>query len=271
MTEYNYTKTPVDVNRLTLEIGESTITIVLDHIDLLGSALSIFFKANLSNDEKTTLDTIVANHSGEPLPDEYVSKVDVTNNRTIVQVDSWENFKSIAAKKEQSTLLQYEEKSDYYRIFFVEGGILLWEYTMLKSSLNEVTDFETNYINNCNREVEPSKVKNIKFIDISSSTTKSLWIPAYNKILLLYGIEIFGYCNATAESPFVLKIEIKINNDWKTLCGVKSISNRELTQSYSYGNELKSDKGDGTNPVLRVIVQSSSSLDFTISTIGIEF
>jgi len=114
-------------------------------------------------------------------------------------------------------------------------------------------------------------LKNIKFIDISSSTTKSLWIPVSDKTLLLYGIEIFGYCKATAQAPFVLKIEIKINNDWKTLCGVKSISNKEFTQSYSYENELKSDKGDGTNPVLRVTVQSSDSLDFTISTIGIEF
>jgi len=271
MTTYTYTKTPVNIDRLTLEIHESTITIILDHIDLLGSELSIFFKANLSNDEKTTLDTIVANHSGEPIPDTYVQKVDVTNIMNNIQVGSWENFKSIAVKKGQLSLLQYEATSDYYRIFFVEGGILLWEYIMSTGSLDEITDFLTNYIHNCNREVEPSTFKNIKFIDISSSTTKSLWIPASNKILLLYGIEIFGYCNATAQSPFVLKIEIKINNEWKTLCGVKSISNREFTQSYSYGNELKSDKGDGTNPVLRVTVQSSDSLNFTISTIGIEF
>jgi len=271
MTTYEYTKTPVDINRLTLEIQQSSITIVLDHITLLGSDVTIAFKVSISNEEKTTLDTIVANHSGEPLPDTYVQKVDVAITRNNVQVDSWENFKSIAAKKGQLALLQYEETSDHYRIFFVEGGILLWEYIMSTGSLDEITDFVTNYKNNCNREVEPSTVKNIKFVDISSSTTKSLWIPAPNKILLLYGIEIFGYCNATANAPFVLKIEIKINNEWKTLCGLKSISTREFTQSYNYANELKSDKGDGTIPVLRVTVKSSDSLDFTISTIGIEF
>ena len=107
MTTYTYTKTPVNIDRLTLEIHESTITIILDHIDLLGSELSIFFKANLSNDEKTTLDTIVANHSGEPIPDTYVQKVDVTNIMNNIQVGSWENFKSIAVKKGQLSLLQY--------------------------------------------------------------------------------------------------------------------------------------------------------------------
>jgi len=79
MTTYEYTKTPVDIDRLTLEIQQSSITIALDNITLLGSEVTIAFKADISNDEKTTLDTIVANHSGEPMPDDYVSKVDITN------------------------------------------------------------------------------------------------------------------------------------------------------------------------------------------------
>lgn len=79
MTTYEYTKTPVDIDRLTLEIQQSSITIALDNITLLGSEVTIAFKVAISNDEKTTLDTVVANHSGEPMPDDHVSKVDVTN------------------------------------------------------------------------------------------------------------------------------------------------------------------------------------------------
>jgi len=68
MTTYTYTKTPVALDRLTDEIRTSSITIALDNMTLLGDQLSITFKADLSTEEKSTLDTIVANHSGLPLP-----------------------------------------------------------------------------------------------------------------------------------------------------------------------------------------------------------
>ena len=62
----------VNLNRLTQEISNSSITISLSSMDSYGTVVNINFKADLSIDEKSTLDTIVANHSGESLPDEIV-------------------------------------------------------------------------------------------------------------------------------------------------------------------------------------------------------
>jgi len=72
MTTYSYVK-QVDIPRLTLEIQQSNITIVLDHITTVGTNVDIVFRADLSVGEKTTLDTIVENHSGLPLPTEAQS------------------------------------------------------------------------------------------------------------------------------------------------------------------------------------------------------
>lgn len=66
-TTYSYTKT-TDIPRLTQEIGTSSIVTALDHMNLTGTALSIIFKDILSTADNTTLDAVVAAHSGLPLP-----------------------------------------------------------------------------------------------------------------------------------------------------------------------------------------------------------
>lgn len=68
MTEYDYTKSPCAIDRLTQEIQQSNIVTSLAHCNLFGDALTIFFNADLSGPDKTTLDAIVAAHSGVPLP-----------------------------------------------------------------------------------------------------------------------------------------------------------------------------------------------------------
>jgi len=64
--EYPYVKA-VDIPRLTAEITASTIVTALDYINVAGTNVSIFFKATLSGDDNTTLDTLVANHVNTPL------------------------------------------------------------------------------------------------------------------------------------------------------------------------------------------------------------
>jgi len=64
--QYSYVK-EVNADRLKYEIQESTITIALDYIQVSGSTVTIVFKVDLSSDEKTLLDTIVTNHSPEPI------------------------------------------------------------------------------------------------------------------------------------------------------------------------------------------------------------
>jgi hypothetical protein len=59
----------VDINRLTKEIRESDIVTALDYINVSEDDCDIWFKDALSAGDQTILDGIVANHSGEPLPD----------------------------------------------------------------------------------------------------------------------------------------------------------------------------------------------------------
>lgn len=66
-TTYSYTKA-TDIPRLTTEILASSITTVLDHMNLTGTALDIIFKDVLSTADQTTLDAVVTAHSGLPLP-----------------------------------------------------------------------------------------------------------------------------------------------------------------------------------------------------------
>jgi hypothetical protein len=74
MTEYIYNisdfpNDKVSSDRLNLEIHSSAITISLDHIDTNSLLAMIYFKTDLSISEKEILDTIIANHSGETLPE----------------------------------------------------------------------------------------------------------------------------------------------------------------------------------------------------------
>jgi len=74
-TEYTYSVTSdfpnqkVNIPRLTQEIDDSEITVKLadDGISVVADTCSIWFMAALDGSNKSTLDTIVANHSGEPL------------------------------------------------------------------------------------------------------------------------------------------------------------------------------------------------------------
>jgi hypothetical protein len=71
MYSYNLNNFPnrkYNLDRLTKEISDSSITIALDHLNGGGDSVLIFFKAELSVAEKSTLDLIIANHSGEILP-----------------------------------------------------------------------------------------------------------------------------------------------------------------------------------------------------------
>jgi hypothetical protein len=58
----------VATDRLTLEIQRSSIVIALDYIETDSGDCNIWFKDALPSMDVTTLDGIVATHSGEPLP-----------------------------------------------------------------------------------------------------------------------------------------------------------------------------------------------------------
>jgi len=57
----------VDTQRLTQEIQQSSIVTAVDRIDCLGDTCDVWFKAELSAEDQSTLDGLAAVHSGEQL------------------------------------------------------------------------------------------------------------------------------------------------------------------------------------------------------------
>jgi hypothetical protein len=58
----------VDTARLEQELVRSSITIALDHINQDGNSIVVVYKMALQPAEKGLLDTLIGQHSGEPLP-----------------------------------------------------------------------------------------------------------------------------------------------------------------------------------------------------------
>lgn len=76
-TEFTYSinsdfSNGVATDRLTSEIRVSSIAVALDRIDTVGDDCIIIFKASLSGTEESTLNSVVAAHSGLALPSEVL-------------------------------------------------------------------------------------------------------------------------------------------------------------------------------------------------------
>ena len=67
--EYNYTHSDFDVGQLAQEVTSSTITVALDNITSQENDISIYFKAELSSGEWTTLSGVVSAHTRDPAYD----------------------------------------------------------------------------------------------------------------------------------------------------------------------------------------------------------
>lgn len=67
---YQFPNQKVSTDRLLLEINESAIIIAISRIDTYNNIVDIVFKDELSSDDLNLLNTIVSNHSGDPLPEE---------------------------------------------------------------------------------------------------------------------------------------------------------------------------------------------------------
>lgn len=78
----------VSLDRITKEISESSIVIALEQISNSGDVCDIWFKDTLSGTDETTLNTIVAAHSGELLPDNTPQKVELYKGASAVPTAS---------------------------------------------------------------------------------------------------------------------------------------------------------------------------------------
>lgn len=77
MADFKYTYTlsdfpndKVDLDTLQDQVRASAITVSLDYIGTEGVDVNFFFKAELDSTDQLVLDNVVANHSGEPEPEE---------------------------------------------------------------------------------------------------------------------------------------------------------------------------------------------------------
>ena len=89
MAVYNFSKSPVNIDRLTLEINGSSISsAVYQYTNYRTPALDIYFNNDLSGTDQTTLSNIVASHTGAPVyvPAGFVAVADGAGSIEYVQV-----------------------------------------------------------------------------------------------------------------------------------------------------------------------------------------
>lgn len=72
MAEYDYTLSPCAIDSLRQQIELSAIATPIDHVNLFGAALSVFFPSALSDGDKAILDGLIAAHDGTPLAGDYI-------------------------------------------------------------------------------------------------------------------------------------------------------------------------------------------------------
>lgn len=82
-TKYTYSvatdtlNAALSVNALQEEVRASAIVIAIDFINSLGDVLDVYMKDALGAGDETILDGIIAAHTGVPIPDDVVQKVEV--------------------------------------------------------------------------------------------------------------------------------------------------------------------------------------------------
>lgn len=143
--DYTYTKS-INSDRLTLEIQQnSSITIALDHIGVVDTTITIWFRAELSLGEKSALDTIVANHINTPLIPDAIP-ISIESESKI----SWTQMKAFYLAN-TGCFLNYIDMGSNYFIWAVFNENKFYIPSLVKGT-TESTDFETNYKSKCNKQ-----------------------------------------------------------------------------------------------------------------------
>lgn len=65
---YSYEKTPVNIDRLTMEIKNSSMSVDAIAMNFFEGNLEIEFENTLSSSDEAVLDDLVTDHSGSPIP-----------------------------------------------------------------------------------------------------------------------------------------------------------------------------------------------------------
>ena len=141
--EYTYTKS-VNLDRLTLEIAQDAlITKALDHIDSVGTALSIWFKAELATGEKTELDTVVSNHINVAVEPDASPVKPISD-----LVTTWSVLKEFHMMN-LGCHMNFIDLGTYYYVWLCFRNQKFY-LPRLDKNTTDATDFETNFKPLCN-------------------------------------------------------------------------------------------------------------------------
>jgi len=148
--DYTYNKV-INSDRLTLEIQQNpSITVALDHIGVVDTTVTIWFRAALSTDEQTALNTIVTNHINSPLePDAMPISIESESCVT------WTQFKSFSSSV--GCFINYIDLGTIYFIWTIYNEHKAYVPALTKGT-TDATDFETNYKAKCNKQTDISAV-----------------------------------------------------------------------------------------------------------------
>jgi hypothetical protein len=116
---YNYNITTdissakVDIDRLSTEIVNSSISTVLTRLDVTGNTLTIRYSSEISVGDKASLDAIVLAHSGEAIPEETTPTLEVDGQgrqivRRATSQKGW-HYSAIISEVKSSTLGTYNK------------------------------------------------------------------------------------------------------------------------------------------------------------------
>lgn len=180
--KYSFNKTDflngiINPSRLSQEIGSSAITIALDHTDIDTTMCDIWFKAELSSSEQTTLSGIVIIHTGQVL---QADPPIMDDGRPIVRSDTrplgTQTYFTMAGDTVSGigdgAVLRWDfsEDTDWYDVNLVENGPTV--ASGLKAKKVEIWFNEPIYV----------KDGTLYFIDATFGTYLSMYIsvPAGN-------------------------------------------------------------------------------------------
>ena len=149
---YQYTKTPVACDRLTLEIqSNASITKALDYITFLSTnQLNIYFKETLPEEQITALTTLVTNHTGEPLPENIVSNV------TLYSVDktsSAEKALKVADTKLEGSSTMFCSPNFCDKTTWYEGSTRITSETLTTSDNLTFSSIHTYWVDLCHGKI----------------------------------------------------------------------------------------------------------------------
>jgi hypothetical protein len=155
MNSYQYTQA-VNPDRLTQDIQQSSIVTALDHIDTVGTSVTIWFKAALSSGDQTTLDAVVAATINSPLVNIVPALVEtvapktpdnrdlVATNRigpgyTLYPTGAGDNMSTGAYGTGPDLLLTQAAPTQNFQLlnnWYIVGGHANWEGASLDDMLN---------------------------------------------------------------------------------------------------------------------------------------